>query len=48
MTINVGSAFAYAFLTTLGTNGGMGIPKARGTVVLLLLLLLAMAVTAPV
>eukprot|EP00434_Breviolum_minutum_P041595 symbB.v1.2.037003.t1/scaffold5353.1/size28145/1 len=30
MTINVGSAFAYAFLTTLGTNGGMGIPKEDG------------------
>ena len=29
MAINVGSAFAYAFLTTLGTNGGMGIPKER-------------------
>lgn len=27
MAINVGSAFAYSFLTTLGTNGGPGIPK---------------------
>lgn len=30
MAINVGSAFAYSFLTTLGTNGGMGVPKAYG------------------
>lgn len=30
MAINVGSAFAYAFLTALGTNGGMGIPKEYG------------------
>eukprot|EP00439_Symbiodinium_sp_Y106_P022605 s583_g2.t2 len=27
MAINVGSAFAYGFLTTLGTNGGLGISK---------------------
>ncbi|CAK9097089.1 Protein NRT1/ PTR FAMILY 8.5 (AtNPF8.5) (Peptide transporter PTR6) [Durusdinium trenchii] len=30
MAINVGSAFAYSFLTTLGTNGGPGIPKEYG------------------
>jgi len=30
MAINVGSAFAYGFLTTLGTNGGVGIPKEYG------------------
>ena len=27
MAINVGSAFAYGFLTTLGTNGGLGVSK---------------------
>lgn len=30
MAINVGSAFAYGFLTTLGTNGGLGISKDYG------------------
>lgn len=30
LSINVGSAVAYGFLTTLGSNGGMGIPKDYG------------------
>ncbi|CAE7205067.1 NPF8.2, partial [Symbiodinium pilosum] len=30
MAINVGSAFAYGFLTTLGTNGGLGVSKEYG------------------
>lgn len=30
MSINIGSAVAYGFLTTIATNGGMGIPKESG------------------
>lgn len=30
LSINVGSAVAYGFLTTLATNGGLGIPKEDG------------------
>eukprot|EP00440_Ansanella_granifera_P038762 gb/GFBE01042060.1/.p1 GENE.gb/GFBE01042060.1/~~gb/GFBE01042060.1/.p1 ORF type:complete len:575 (+),score=115.28 gb/GFBE01042060.1/:1-1725(+) len=30
MSINIGSAFAYGFLTTLGTNGGPGVPQEYG------------------
>merc|ERR1719393_994425 len=30
MSINLGSAVAYGYLTTLGSNGGMGVPKKFG------------------
>lgn len=30
LAINIGSAVAYGFLTTLGTNGGLGVPKEYG------------------
>merc|ERR1719174_2574625 len=30
LSINLGSAVAYGYLTTLGSNGGLGIPKSHG------------------
>jgi len=30
LAINLGSAVAYGYLTTLGSNGGLGIPQSRG------------------
>lgn len=30
LSINLGSAVAYGYLTTLGSNGGLGIPKTHG------------------
>lgn len=30
LSINVGSAVSYGYLTTLGSNGGMGVPQAYG------------------
>jgi len=30
LAINVGSAIAYGYLTTVGSNGGLGVPKAYG------------------
>merc|ERR1719454_2541536 len=30
LAINIGSAIAYGYLTTMGSNGGLGVPKRYG------------------